>query len=199
MICNRLPCVNLNEVAVCISLWYTPCWTCDVIEEVLLFLLLATARESYIKITIKTSKAWENFKCDRYWSILLRDKPLTFKLKTVNFQSDLINLRMHIHLKKTQKNNANFSWIWPIKNNITFVFITLCCHICTVVEETNVLNRPLSHIYGGLIPLLVIAFICLQFYHYWRWLAVPPDAFWRALCELEMCAPGVMEAPLGTT
>lgn len=147
----------------------------------------------------KTSKAWENFKCDRYWSILLRDKPLTFKLKTVNFQSDLINLRMHIHLKKTQKNNANFSWIWPIKNNITFVFITLCCHICTVVEETNVLNRPLSHIYGGLIPLLVIAFICLQFYHYWRWLAVPPDAFWRALCELEMCAPGVMEAPLGTT
>lgn len=57
---------------------------------------------------------------------------------------------------------------------------------------------PFHTFIRGLIPLLVIAFICLRYYHYWRRLAVPRDPFWRAPSLLEMCEPGMMEAPLGT-
>lgn len=68
---------------------------------------------------------------------------------------------------------------------------------------------PRPHFHRGLIPLPVIAFICLQCYPYWRWLAVPADAFfffflWRRRRQEPLCSsatlrqPGVMEAPPGT-
>ena len=92
-----------------------------------------------------------------------------------------LKLDWHTHTHKQNKDNlqsVNLPLCFgaSLNGRITRDGFTLRCHICTTAEETNVLNLPLSHVYGALIPLLVIAFICLRFYHSWRWLAVPPDA-----------------------
>lgn len=85
----------------------------------------------------------------------------------------------------------------PLKT-LTLAVTALHCHTCTVVEETNVPNFPLSHFSKRSNP---IASYCLHLSPVLSLLEVigsPWRIFWRALTLLEMCEPGMMEAPLGT-